>query len=216
MLRLKPQQTHQLCQNKKREKENLRAQSQEPSRLFHIPTTSLQRNTARMNSTYGKQGPPLYSSARLKQLCHSWPSSPQILQRRHFQNSDFFSIWIWMRSMHSQFLFLFLGFAFVVFCSVQRLFAPFVFFIISVVWTQKLLLFLIKPSYLHMQPPSVTARHLTTLTLLQLRWLYSMQTIVEGGGKYVFHMVFSERQKTKQWFLEKCFSLRKQMPFFVG
>lgn len=68
-----------------------------------------------MNSTYGKQGPPLYSSARLKQLCHSWPSSPQILQRRHFQNSDFFSIWIWMRSMHSQFLFLILGFAFVVF-----------------------------------------------------------------------------------------------------
>lgn len=68
-----------------------------------------------MNSTYGKQGPPLYSTARLKQLYHSWPSSPQILQRRHFQNSDFFSIWIWMRSMHSQFLFLILGFAFVVF-----------------------------------------------------------------------------------------------------
>lgn len=67
--------------------------------------------------------------------------------------------------------------------------------LMSVVWHRNHCYFSLsaRPSYNH----SPWCQGISpTLTLLQLNWLYSRETIVEGRGKCVFHVVFGESWKT--------------------
>lgn len=140
-----------------------KTESPEPRAFMTDPhTDSLRRGTLRCEyeQRTWKTGPPLYhccSPPAAKTTQCRRPLSPQTSLRRHFQNIDSFQL-----SGHFQ------GFSH--HCV----------FHVSVVWHRNHCYFSLSycPSYNYSQGIP---------TLLQLKWLYSMETTVEQKGKYVFH-----------------------------
>lgn len=162
------------------------------SRLFHILTVCLQRNNPSMNSAHGKQVPLFMALQPPRHEDNPVIVSPQV-PRLHWGGTfktvtpsltALSAFW----SISSFFFLFFLSFHLHCICGLTP---------------QSLLLYFITSSKLQTIPP-LTSRHLPTLTLLQLKSLYSMETIVEGGGKYIC-MLFSV--KAENQLLGKCFSL---------
>lgn len=179
-----------------------KTESPEPRAFTTDPhTDSLRRGTLRCEyeQLTWKTGPPLYpccSPPAAKTTQCRRPSSPQTSLRRHFQNIDSFPNWI--RSLQFQLSGQFQGFSH--HCV----------FHVSVVWHRNHCYFSLsyRPSYNY--PQGIP-------TLLQLKWLYGMETTVEQKGKYVFHYVFCGCWK-KCWkvMLEKCFVFSSKPDLSLG
>ena len=133
-----------------RKKKKQTAQSQGPSRLFHILTACPKRNTVSKNGAHGKQGPPHppHLLCTLRRKDSPVTVAPQVprLPKHALPGS--------VRSLHWQLSGQFQSFS-----------HRFV-FIVSVVWHH----------FFFFRVVRVATRHLPSLTLLQLKWLYSRVT----------------------------------------